>query len=159
VLVHNVSDAHRLLLGGIFCKIKSKQVTPRGSARGPALLGNRDRLDLGEWIMPIERGRYRFAVNETPRGTLCITAYLVGDTIPSLDGALQPTYGEGAATGLCSALAERSPATKSKLKHQDTLEKAAAGITRVARPILAGQPQAKSAPRAVERTSAKLQRI
>jgi len=38
--------------------------------------------------MPIERGRYRFAVNETPRGTLCITAYLVGDTIPSLDGML-----------------------------------------------------------------------
>ncbi len=38
--------------------------------------------------MPIERGRYRFAVNDTPRGTLCITAYLVGDTIPSLDGML-----------------------------------------------------------------------
>ncbi len=38
--------------------------------------------------MSIERGRYLFAVNETARGTLCITAYLVGDTIPSLDGML-----------------------------------------------------------------------
>ncbi len=38
--------------------------------------------------MPIERGKYRFAVNETTFGTFCITAYLVGDTILSLDGML-----------------------------------------------------------------------
>jgi hypothetical protein len=38
--------------------------------------------------MAVERGRYRFSVNETSHGTFCIAAYLIGDTIPSLDGTL-----------------------------------------------------------------------
>ena len=38
--------------------------------------------------MAVERGKYRFSVNETPCGTFCISAYLVGVTIPSLDGTL-----------------------------------------------------------------------
>ena len=38
--------------------------------------------------MAAERGRCRFSVNETSRGTFCIAAYLIGDTIPSLDGTL-----------------------------------------------------------------------
>jgi hypothetical protein len=38
--------------------------------------------------MAVERGKYRFSVNETPRGTFCISAYSVGATIPSLDGTL-----------------------------------------------------------------------
>ena len=38
--------------------------------------------------MAIERRKYRFSVNETPRGAFCISAYLVGLTIPSLDDAI-----------------------------------------------------------------------
>ncbi len=49
--------------------------------------------------MAVERGKYRFTVNETSRGTLCISAYLVGDTIPSLDGTLGFDLAEKLPTG------------------------------------------------------------